>query len=60
MIKTAIILFQVLPEIIRFLEHLEQTKKNNKIKEDLIEINEAFETRNPDKLNDIFRSLSDN
>ena len=53
-------LIQALPEIIKLLERLDKTKKNKRIKDDISEINKAFDNNDAASLNKLFSSLHDN
>lgn len=60
LIKALYALIIALPEIIKLIKELEKRHQdemnNKKIKKDLKEIGQAFEDRDPDKLNRIFNS----
>jgi len=59
MIKLLLIIFKTLPELIELVRRLEQTTKNERIKDDLQEINKAFAERDATKLNELFSSVPD-
>jgi len=58
--KTFIAFLAAVPELLRLVRNIEKrieaAKTEKKVKEDLEAINEAFETKDANKLNDIFNS----
>ena len=60
MITIIIELIRCLPEIIRLLKFLEETRKNEKLKDDLNEIQKAFESKDMDTINAIWNSRLSN
>lgn len=59
-LKALSILISALPEIIKLIQALQlkadEAEKEQKIKEDLKKLHEAFNEKNPDKLNAIFNN----
>ena len=60
MIKAIMTLILSLPEILKLLKNLDkkiqEKKTDEKVKDDLKKINEAFETKDAKALNDLFNS----
>ncbi len=53
-------LLKAIPEIIRLLKYLEDTQSNERLKDDVNEIHEAFQNKDMDTINRIWNSrLSD-
>jgi hypothetical protein len=48
------LLLMALPDIIRLLKRLDELENNQEVKDDLREIDEAFRTRDPDRLKRVF------
>lgn len=57
-LKALAVLITSLPEVIRLLKNfnkaIEEDRINRKVKDDLKEINDSFETGNAKQLNDLF------
>jgi hypothetical protein len=62
MIKALIAFLEALPELLRLIKNIQQEyekrKIDKKVKDDIKQINKAFETGDIDLLNDIFNGVS--
>jgi hypothetical protein len=60
LVRIIIALLYAMPEILKFIRHSKEeeskTQLNEKVRQDFEKINKAFESKNPDELNKLFKS----